>query len=229
MSKNIIISGAAGNLGRAAVKRFVADGYSVIAPTEPGRPFAPDVPGVTAYEVDLFDENKTAAFVRDAVAQHGDIHTALLLAGGYAYGDIAATDTALLRKMVALNFETAYHVVRPVFGQMMQQKEGGRIVLVAARAALEPSAGKSSIAYSLSKSMLVNLAAMLNEEGRTRNVVVTVIVPSTIDTPENRAQMPKADFSRWVRPEKIADILAFITSPAAHPIVDPLVKVYGNG
>ncbi len=228
MSKHVIVTGAAGNLGRAVVKRFSDDGYRVIAVDSPGR-----TDGITpserveVYPVDLVNEGSVEAFVKTVQEKYGTLDAALLLAGGYAGGGVAETDGKALRDMVSLNFETAYHMARRVFLRMTAQPDGGRIVLIGARAALEPAAGKRSLAYSLSKSMLFTLASMLNAEGDGSNVVVSVVVPSTIDTPANRESMPKADFSRWVRPEKIAGILAFLVSEDAGPVTDPVVKVYG--
>ncbi len=225
--KNTIITGSSGNLGRAVVNHFANAGYAVQATVEPGQPYDFGLPDTTVYEVDLLDELRAAEFVDRAAMKHGNPDVAILLAGGYAGGDIASTDNASLKKMLALNFETAYNIARPAFMKMAAHG-GGRIVLVSARAALEPRAGKHSLAYSLSKALLVNLAALLNEEGAATNVVTTVIAPSTIDTPANREQMPDADFSKWVSPATIAAIVDFITSPAAHPVVSPVLKIYGN-
>lgn len=229
MKKTVIITGAAGNLGRATAHRFANDGYSVIATIEPGKDGPTGLPQEAAlYPVDLLDETAVKEFVSTVAGKYGNIDAALLLAGGYAGGGISETDSAALQRMINLNFATAYNAARPIFLQMTRQAQGGRIVLVGARAALEPGAGKSALAYSLSKSMLFSLASMMNADGAANNVVTSVIVPSTIDTPENRAQMPNADFSKWVKPEKIAGVLAFIASEAAHPIVEPVYKVYGN-
>ena len=91
-----------------------------------------------------------------------------------------------------------------------------------------PKDGKNVIAYALSKSLLFNLAEYLNAEGASQNVVTSVIVPSTIDTPANRESMPKADFSKWVRPEEIAGVMEFICSQKADSVREPVYKIYGN-
>lgn len=229
MKKNVIITGASGNLGRAAVERFVKDGYFVIATISPGKPSDLDKNDNTAtYPVDLSDEKSVNDFVDTVAKRHGSVDVALLLVGGFAAGGIATTDGAQLKKMISLNFETAYYCARPIFMQMKKQAGGGRIVLVGSKPALEPKTGKNVIAYSLSKSMLFTLAEILNAEGNEKNVVTSVIVPSTIDTKENRLQMPKADVSLWVKPDEIAEIMAFVTSPKAHPITDTVFKIYGN-
>jgi NAD(P)-dependent dehydrogenase (short-subunit alcohol dehydrogenase family) len=111
---------------------------------------------------------------------------------------------------------------------MIRQPTGGRIVLVGARPALQPRDGASNVAYGLSKSLVLRLAEILNAEGADHNVVTSVIIPSTIDTPDNRAAMPKADFTKWVRPEDIAATIAFILSQPAQMLREPVFKVYGD-
>jgi NAD(P)-dependent dehydrogenase (short-subunit alcohol dehydrogenase family) len=230
MKKNVIITGASGNLGRAAVQRFSADGYFVIGTVSPGGALGFEVPQhVVTAPVDLRDEKSANEFVDSAVRDHGTIDAALLLVGGYAGGDIGDTDGTTLKKMISLNFETAYYLARPVFLQMMKQAHGGRIVLVGSKPALEPELGKTSVGYSISKSMLFTLAEILNAEATGKNVVTSVIVPSTIDTPQNRKDMPKADFSSWVKAEEIAGVMSFIASEQAHPLTDGVYKVFGNG
>lgn len=229
MKKNIIITGASGNLGGACVQRFANDGYQVIAVVPPGDKLRFDAPqNVAVVEADLLNEKSSEEFVGTVIRKHGTIDAALLLVGGYDSGDIKSTDGAKIKKMMSLNFDSAYNSARPLFLQMMKQDRGGRIVLVGARPALERRAASKSLAYALSKSLLFRLAEVLNAEGEEKNVVTSVIVPSTIDTPANRAAMPNADTSLWVKPEKIAGILVFLVSEDAHPMVDPVVKVYGN-
>ena len=229
MKKNVIITGASGNLGGACVQRFAKDDYQVIAVIPPGDKLRFEVPeNVAVAEADLLNEKSTGEFISSIIKKYGTIDAALLLVGGYDSGDIKATDGAKIQKMLSLNFDSAYNCARPVFLQMISQDRGGRIVLVGARPALERKAATKSLAYALSKSLLFRLAEILNAEAEGKNVVTSVIVPSTIDTPANRAAMPKADTSLWVKPEKIAGILAFLTSDDAHPMADPVVKVYGN-
>lgn len=229
MKKTVIITGASGNLGRATVQRFANDKYQVIATVPPGELPAPGAQGdIEVHHVDLLDEQRAGEFVESIIARHRSIDAALLLVGGYSPGDISHTTGAQLRSMISLNFESAYYCARPIFLQMSKQEQGGRIVLVGARTALEPKQGKGSLAYMLSKSLLFKLAEALNAEAKGKNIVTSVIVPSTLDTPANRTAMPGANFSEWVKPEKVADILAFLTSPQAQPIVEPVVKVYGK-
>ena len=227
--KTVIITGAAGNLGKACVERFLADGYKVIATVTPGKNLGYEVSGdVETYDADLSDEKAVDQVVSQIVAKHKTIDAALLLVGGYASGGINETDGATLKKMLSLNFDTAYFVVRPVFQQMMKQGSGGRIVLVGARPALRPKDGNKSFAYALSKSLIFKLAEFLNTAGSEHNVTACVVVPSTIDTPPNRQAMPNADFTAWVKAEDIADTMSHICSAKANAWRETVVKIYNR-
>ena len=131
--------------------------------------------------------------------------------------------------MYKLNFESAYFCARAVFKRMVEQEDGGRIVLIASRSSLDPETGKDMLAYTLSKSLIVNLVKILNTEGRDKNVVTSLIVPGIIDTPENRQAMPDVDRSLWVTPQAIANVIDFAVSASAADLRDPVFKVYGNG
>jgi NAD(P)-dependent dehydrogenase (short-subunit alcohol dehydrogenase family) len=229
MKKNVMITGASGNLGRAAVEKFIIEGYKVVATVSPGKGLGFEVAGnVETVEADLTNEKNVGEVVRKIIDKHGSIDVVLLLVGGFAAGGVKETDGASLKKMYAVNFETAYYTARPVFLQMLKQTTGGRIILVGARPALKAQDGKKFLAYALSKSLLFKLAEFLNVEGASKNVTTSVIVPSTIDTPVNRQSMPSANFSDWVKPEEIAEIMAFITSANGSALRDSVFKIYGN-
>ena len=229
MQKTIIITGANGNLGAATVKKFLDQGYRVVAIDTSGNHlgFAASNPNFELRQVDLSDEKAVDIFVREVIDLHGRIDGALLLVGGFAMGDIQATNGEALKKMYSLNFETAYFVARPLFAHML--KNGyGRLAFMGARPALKPEQGKGVIAYSLTKAMLFHLAELLNASAKGTNVVAAVIAPSTIDTPQNRQSMPDANPAAWVRPEQIADVLEFICSEKGEPLRESVYKVYSN-
>ncbi|HMJ70927.1 MAG TPA: SDR family NAD(P)-dependent oxidoreductase [Cyclobacteriaceae bacterium] len=224
--KNVLITGAAGNLGQAVVEKFMSEGYQVLATVDPTASHKLK-DGVKTYAADLTNESQVNDVIAKAIGENKTIDAALLLVGGYAGGNIDATDGAALRKMMSLNFETSYFVARPVFQQMVKQG-GGRIVLVTAKTALISEAGKNNIGYSLSKFLLTKLAELLNAEGASKNVVCSVIAPSTIDTEANRKSMPNADFSKWVKAQDIAEAMYFLCGDKGSILREPILKVYGG-
>ncbi len=229
MPKTILITGANGGLGTAVVKKFLDAGHTVIsvAHTDHQPDFTRGNPHFEHHAVNLVDEEETGAFIATMISKHRQIHGALLLAGGFAMGNIESTDGQALQKMYSLNFETAYFTARPLFTHMMQQGYG-RIVFVGSKPALEKAAGKGVVAYALSKALLFELSALLNETAKGKNVVSSVIAPSIIDTPTNRRDMPDADTSKWVKAEQIADLLEFICSEKGEPLREAVYKIYNN-
>jgi NAD(P)-dependent dehydrogenase (short-subunit alcohol dehydrogenase family) len=229
MKKNVLITGASGNLGKAAVDKFIKAGYTVITTVSPGKTLGFEVDSsVQVHEADLTDEKSVDKVIQEIIKKHSSIDAALLLVGGFAVGGIKETDGALLKKMISLNFDTAYLVARPVFQHMLTQSNGGRIIFVGARPALRPKDGKNMLAYALSKSLLFKLADFLNAEGASKNVTSSVIVPSTIDTELNRKAMPDKDFTAWVKPEEIAESMAFICSDNSKALRETVLKLYNR-
>jgi NAD(P)-dependent dehydrogenase (short-subunit alcohol dehydrogenase family) len=227
--ENIIITGAGGSLGTAASRVFLEAGYQIIATVSTALSTIglPAHAHIDPYVVDLSDEEASAKFIVSIIKKYKKIDAALLLVGGFATGDIASTSGVDLRKMLTLNFETAYYTARPLFRHMLETGSG-RIVLVGARPALHPDYGKSMVAYALSKSLLFNLAACLNEEAKGIDVVTTVIVPSTLDTTVNRKAMPNIDPANWVKPEDVAEIMKFVCGGTAAALRETVLKVYNN-
>ena len=228
-NKTIIVTGASGNMGQAVVRQFLMKGYHVvgtIAPHDPV-PFEIKHPQLEKPVVDLTSEEASEQLVQRVVSKYGTIDAAVLTVGGFAMGDIAHTSTADVLHQYRLNFETAYNIARPVFLQMMQQQQG-RIFLVGSRPGLDAKSSKGMIAYSLAKSLIFRLAELMNEEAKDANVVTSVIVPSTIDTPQNRKSMPSSDFSKWVTPEDIAGIIYYYSSDAAKTIREPVIKIFNK-
>ncbi len=227
--KTAIVTGASGNMGQAVVKKFLAEGYFVVGTVVPNDTVIIAVQGnhFETAVVDLVNEDAARQFAELVAIKHGRIDVAVLTVGGFAMGKIAATKTADVTKQVQLNFETAYNVARPVFLQMMQQGSG-RIFLIGSKPGSDMKNSKGMVAYGLAKSLVFRLAELLNEEAKGKDVVTSVIVPSTIDTPPNRASMPDADFNKWVRPEAIADVIYFYSSKEGAVLREPVIKVYNN-
>lgn len=227
--KTAIITGASGNLGQAVVKKFLAMSYYVAGTIIPNDPVVIDKQdhNYKTTVVDLMQEEESLQFVDHVAAKHGSIDVAVLTVGGFAMGNISNTKTADIGKQYKLNFETAYNIARPVFMQMMK-RGSGRIFLIGSKPGAEMTNSKGMVAYGLGKSLIFRLAELMNEEAKGTNVVVSVIVPSTIDTPQNRESMPTADFSKWVTPDAIAVVIYFYCSDEAMALREPVIKIYGN-
>lgn len=204
--KHVVITGSAGNLGKAVVKKFLEGGYHVIATVHSLVPVSIH-PYLEYHAVNLTDESAVNNFFSEAIKKNTSIDAVVLLAGGYAGGSLEKTLSADLKKMFALNFETAFFPAQSAFSFMTKQGGGGKIILTGSRPGLLAASGKNMVAYALSKSLVFRLAEIINASGKEKNVSAHVIVPATIDTPQNRAAMPGANFSLWQKPEEIAEKL----------------------
>ena len=227
--KTAIVTGASGNMGQAVVKKFLAEGYKVIGTIIPNDPVKIDVdsPNFETTIVNLADEENSKQFIESVIQKNGRIDVAVLTVGGFAMGTVVETKTADVLKQYKLNFETAYNAARPAFIQMLKQNSG-RIFIIGSRPGLDAKNGKGLVAYGLSKSLIFRLAELMNDEAKGKNVVTSVIVPSTIDTPQNRKGMPDADPSKWVKAEDIANVIYFYCTDEASVLREPLIKVYNN-
>jgi NAD(P)-dependent dehydrogenase (short-subunit alcohol dehydrogenase family) len=227
--KTVIITGANGNLGTAVTKEFIDKGYRVIATigNEGSKTDFVPHPNLEVSVVNLTDEKQTTDFIEKMIHKYAVIDAALLLVGGFAMGSIENTTGDDLHKQIALNFETAFYVTKPLFGHMLTNKKGN-IVFIGARPALNPAQGKDLIAYALSKSLLFKLAEYLNEAARGKSVSVSVVAPSTLDTPLNRKSMPDVNPNIWVKPSEIAETLEFLVSDKSSALRETVLKIYNN-
>lgn len=224
--KTIIVTGATGNLGAAVVKKFVSEGYRVIGTiTQRHQQTNLVLPENVALKVvDLTNENATSAFVCDVIAHYGQIDVAVLTVGGFTMGSIQNTTAKDLLQQYQINFETTYNAARPIFCQMVQQKMGS-IFLIGSRPGQHAANSKGMVGYSLSKSLVFRLAEMMNAEAAGSPVHTTVVVPGTIDTPQNREAMPGADKSQWVSPDAIALKIFTHATAKAQTNNEPLIQL----
>jgi NAD(P)-dependent dehydrogenase (short-subunit alcohol dehydrogenase family) len=227
--KTAIVTGASGNLGQAVVNKFLKEGYNVIGTVIPNDlvPLHFDSDHFEKAVVDLMDEDDAKKFVDAVISKYETIDAVILTVGGFAMGGIADTSAADIMKQYKLNFATAYNVARPAFLQMIKQNSG-RIFMIGSRPGLQSSFSNGMVAYGLAKSLLFRLTELMNIEAKGKNIVASIVVPSTIDTPQNRESMPKADFNSWVAPEAIAAIIYFHCTEEAAALRETVIKVYNN-
>ena len=216
--KIVLITGGAGALGHTVVPAFVSSGASVVL----GDLTPPQMHGVTALKADVTDPAQVRSLVDDVIRKSGRLDALINLVGGFSAGRTVETDVSLWQRMLSMNLTSAFLLSQAVLPSMLQRGQG-RIVHVAARAALEPFAGAA--AYIVSKAGLVGLIRTLSVEVEGSGVTVNAVLPSTIDTPANRRAMPAADPSKWARPESIAHALMFLASDGASQINGALIPI----
>ena len=216
--KVVLITGGAGALGQTVVPAFVSTGASVIL----GDRNPVQVPGVTALKADFTDQTQVQSLVDEVIRTSGRLDALINLIGGFATGRVVETDVSVWQRMLTTNLTSAFLLSQAVLPSMLQRGQG-RIVHVAARAALEPFSGAA--AYIVSKAGLIGLIRTLSLELAGSGVTVNAVLPSTIDTPANRRAMPTADPSRWARPDSIAQTLTFLASDAASQTNGALIPI----
>jgi 3-oxoacyl-[acyl-carrier protein] reductase len=218
--KVVLIAGASGALGQTVVPAFSMAGAQVI--TVDRNPPSVQVESRAAMEADVTDEADVQHLVDDVIRTRGRIDALINLVGGFAMGRVVETDASLWQRMLTVNLTTAFLLSKAVLPHMVARGTG-RIVHVAAWAAVEPFPGAA--AYIVSKSSLVALIKVLALELSGSGVTVNGVLPNTIDTPANRASMPQTDPSTWTKPESIADTLLFLASEEAHQISGAAIPI----
>ena len=227
--KTVIITGAAGNMGAAVTREFLEKQYRVVAvvANEKDRSEMPSHPNLVVELANLTDEKGASELVQHCINKFQVIDAALLLVGGFKMGDLEHTSVNDIREQIALNFETAYNITKPLFAHLVGKKRGS-IIFIGARPAIQAAQGKAMIAYSLSKSLLFKFAEFLNESAKGMNVAVSVVVPSTLDTPLNRKSMPDSNPEDWVKPTEVAETLEFLVSDKSKALKETVLKIYNN-
>lgn len=230
--KVVMVTGAAGNLGRAVASAFAAQGARLVLIDRDAEALAaarrelPGDPAVLALGTDLIDPDAVADTVERARVHFAGIDVLANIAGGFTMGPpLHETPDRDWDFMMDLNARSVFNMCRAVVPHMLG-RGGGRIVNVAARAARE---GKARMGpYCASKAAVITLTESLAAEHRHDNINVNCILPGTIDTPQNRAAMPDADHGRWVPPAALADVVVFLASDAARCVTGAAVPVYGQ-
>jgi NAD(P)-dependent dehydrogenase (short-subunit alcohol dehydrogenase family) len=206
-----VVGGGGGTLGSAVVRRLVASGRQVVIPARhPERVAAAD--GVTVVECDL-DDPAAVARLPDAVAAIGSWDGLVSASGTFASGRAHESDDAAIEAMIAANLLGPWRLARAAAASMLAWGGGGRIVLVASRAAVEVARGQA--AYQVSKAGALRLAEVMAAELRGHRITVNAVLPGTMDTAANRESMPNADRSSWVSTDAVAAVIEWLLSDDA--------------
>lgn len=223
-----IVTGGTGGLGVGVVRALADAGHDVVVTWVVERElehFPDDLRARCRLErADVTSEESLAALV--ASCDPAGVWAIVQLVGGYLDGaPVAGMDMEGWDRQFALNTRTVALGLRAVLPGMVG-RGGGRAVAVGTRAAVRPFAGAA--AYAASKAAVLALVTAASEEVKAAGVCVNAVMPSVIDTPANRAAQPDADPSRWVRPEEIGAVIAFLCSEGASAITGAAIPVYGR-
>jgi NAD(P)-dependent dehydrogenase (short-subunit alcohol dehydrogenase family) len=222
--KIVIVTGASGALGKVVVDSALAKGAKVGAIDHATSSVKATSERIELGGVDLTDPTAAKKAV-DAVASHfGRLDALINIAGGFAFETTVEGDPKTWQHLYALNVLTALNASRSAIPHL-SASGAGRIVNVGAMGAIQASAGMGP--YAASKAGVHRLTEALAAEWKGK-ITVNAVLPSTIDTAANRASMPNADFSKWVRPEELADVILFLTSDAASAVTGALLPVNGR-
>lgn len=225
-----LVTGGAGALGGAVTRRLLAGGAAVCVPLEAaahGQTLrqhvdAKDRDRLLTEVVDVTDLDAMSHFADRVVAAHGRIDVLVTIVGGFAGGALVETDRATWDRMLAMNLTSTFVATRAVVPHMVRAGRG-RVVTIASRAVVPPGGG--FIAYTTAKAGVIAFTQALAQELRPHGITVNSILPSTMDTPANRAAMPDSDRRGWVPVESVADAIAFLARDEAADVTGALLTV----
>ena len=222
--KVIVVTGASGALGKVVAETALARGARVAGVDHAASLTAATDNRIELGGVDLSDTAAAKKAIDATVAHFGRLDALVNIAGGFAFETVADGDPKTWQHMYALNVLTALNASRSAIPHLVTFG-AGRIVNVGAMGALQAGSGMG--AYAASKAGVHRLTEALAAEWKGR-ITVNAVLPSTIDTPANRASMPRADFAKWVTPQELAEVILFLVSDAASAVTGALLPVSGR-
>jgi NAD(P)-dependent dehydrogenase (short-subunit alcohol dehydrogenase family) len=222
--KVIVITGALGALGRVVVESALARGAHVAGIDHADSHAAATPERIEFGGVDLSDSAQARKAIDAAATHFGRLDALVNIAGGFTYETVADGDVKSWQRMHALNLLTALNTSHAAIPHLAKSP-AARIVNIGAMGALQAGAGMGP--YAASKAGVHRLTEALAAEHKGK-ITVNAVLPSTIDTPANRESMPKSDFSKWVRPQELAEVILFLVSDAASAVTGALIPVAGR-
>jgi NAD(P)-dependent dehydrogenase (short-subunit alcohol dehydrogenase family) len=224
--KIALVTGANGGLGTYVTQALLETGATVIGVSRKIQQSDFKSSTFTALAAELSTAAGAKDMVEGVTARFGRLDVVAHTVGGFAGGpSVAETDDTTFQQMFDVNLNSTFYLLRAVL-PLMRKTGNGRILAIGSRAALEPGPGVG--AYSASKAAMVSLIRTVALENKDAGITANVILPGTIDTPANRKAMPKADFSKWVRPATIAALIAWLAGDAGKDLNGAVIPVYGG-
>ena len=221
-----LITGAKGGLGTYVTQAFLDSGATVAGVSRSIKQADFPKGDFVALPAELTDASSAAALAQTVRERMGKVDVLVHLMGGFAGGKtVPQTDDQTFDQMFNLNLRSAFYTFRSII-PLMRDAGHGRIVAIGSRAA--ESAAPGLAAYAAFKTALISLVRTIASENRDRGITANVILPGTIDTPGNRSNEPQADFSRWIQPKNIADLILWLSSDAASQVSGTVIPVYGR-
>lgn len=225
----VMVTGAGGNVGSAVARRFAADGAKLVLvgrKAEELQALVDELGGMPGV-ADVTDPASVDALVKQVESSYGQIDVLAHTVGGFAAGQtVHESGIDVFDKMMALNAKSVYVTCGRVAQHMVEKQIKGSISVILAKNAYK--SGAKNAAYSASKAAAQRIMESMAAELGSLGIGVNGIVPSTIDTPQNRSAMPNADTSKWIQPEEIADLIAFLASEAGQSITGASIDIFGR-
>ncbi len=222
--KVVVVTGALGALGSVVAMEALARGARVASVDHAPAPLPATPDRLDLGGVDLTDATQARTAIDATISHFGRLDALINIAGGFVFEKVADGDPKTWQRMYALNVTTALNASRAAIPHL-SRSGAGRIVNIGAMGALQAGAGMG--AYAASKAGVHRLTEALAAEQK-GSITVNAVLPSIIDTDANRASMPKADFTKWVRPKELADVILFLASDAASAVTGALLPVSGR-
>lgn len=224
--KVVLVTGANGGLGTYVTQAFLDAGATVMGTSRKIQQSDFNHPNFTAVAAEISTLEDARTLVDQLVARCGKLDVLAHTVGGFAGGQaLAETDDATFQRMLDLNLNSLFHILRAALPPL-RKTGNGRVIAIGSRAALEPGAGVG--AYSASKAAMVSLIRTVALENKDAGVTANAILPGTMDTPANRKAIPNADVSKWVQPASVAALVVWLASEAGKDVNGSVIPVYGK-